>query len=655
MTYGVFLAMSLLAGGWLLPATRGEWSLSARLALCVALSPFVVALQAVVLSALGVSLTALCWGLVFFNLIPAFFVVRELRGRSPRIGLTQDAVLGLLAGAIPFVWLLVSWGSIDNLRAFGWHNLLHVDIVYQLAQRGLHPEEPELAGLPLAYSWFGHAYWLVTGVASNQPPTRIFPLQNLALLASAMVLIFGAARRLGVRPAFAVLAAVVAVFGNHLGRELAEFSSISHESLWPLVGEKRLSSPLVKFRSLNLMPASFAIHAGLLFLWSGRGAVARYQFAALHGLFLCASALFYPVGFPAALCFSATVVCLQMLWPQPLSEGRGQALALAGWTAAGAGIAALSLGLWVGATQMGATASVASLRPLDEIGQRLVHLTTAVGPFLLLALPGLGWGFRKRDVFAVALGLSSLLMLAVYAVFEVRYVEYKYVLYARLGLGLLIGLGLDRLFSNRAQDSRSRPAFAWVRSPWAVTGALLLVFSALSFNRIGSDSVPPSLLSAPSMDESAFQIRPAKGSSHAGWTRAIREQTPVDTIVIADLPFHVGPFTARSLYYPSETLPRVSAGYAISAQLNLVRMRGYEEAVFDERGRVREAIFGTSSKIPHRVVLRTLENLERPIAIHSLGEASEFLLWCRRLGHGRLLFEDGDHRVWFFETEGGAP
>ena len=53
MTYGVFLAMSLLSGGWLLPATRGEWSLPARLALCVALSPFVVALQAVVLSALG--------------------------------------------------------------------------------------------------------------------------------------------------------------------------------------------------------------------------------------------------------------------------------------------------------------------------------------------------------------------------------------------------------------------------------------------------------------------------------------------------------------------------------------------------------------------------------------------------------------------------
>ena len=654
--------MSLLAGTWLLPLMSAGWSLSTRLALCVVLSPFIVALEAIALLGLGATLGALSQGLLFVNLLPALLVVRELRRyRRPMRSFWRsgDTALALLVGTIPIVWLIASWWLIDDLRAFGWHNLIHTDIVYQLAQRGLRPEEPELAGLPLAYSWFGHAYWLVAGVLSDLPPTRIFPLQNLALLVSVMILVYGAARKLGVVPAFAILAAVLAVFGNNLGREIAEFSSISQDDLWALVGEERLSSPLVKFRSLNLMPASFGLYAGLLFLWSGQAAASRYTFAGFHGLLLTASALFYPVGFPAALCLSGATVWMQILWPQPAGEGRGAAVARAGLAAAGAGVGAASLGLWAGATQMGASGGVAALRPLDEMGQRVVQLAAAVGPFVVLAIPGLWRGLRARNAFVVALGLSAALMLGVYAVCEVRFVEYKYVLYARVGLGLLIGYGLDQHFARRAGVSSrgSIPAsfFDRARAPWLVTSVLLLAFGALSFHRVSSDNVPPSLVHAPPLDESAFPISLAADSPHAGWTRAIRELTPLDTVVVAaGLPFHAGPFTGRSLYYPCETLPRVSAGYAISAQLNLVRMRGYDDSLFVQRGRVVDAIFSPTSQMPHRVLLRQLEQLGRPVAIHASGEDSEFLLWCRRHGHGRLLFEDGGSSVWFFERGGDA-
>jgi hypothetical protein len=122
LTYLVLLVMSLLAGAWLLPLMSADWSLSTRLALCVVLSPFVVALEAIALLGLGASLGALSQGLLLVNLLPALLVIRELRRyRRPMRSFWRsgDSALALLVGTIPIVWLIASWWLIDDLRAFG--------------------------------------------------------------------------------------------------------------------------------------------------------------------------------------------------------------------------------------------------------------------------------------------------------------------------------------------------------------------------------------------------------------------------------------------------------------------------------------------------------------------------------------------------------
>ena len=95
-------------------------------------------------------------------------------------------VLPLLLFLVLVVALTLPWVLIPKYRLFSWHALMHTDIIYKLSQSAVLPEEPEIAGLQLAYAWLGHSYWAVLGWLTNWSPTRIYPISNVIWLATAL-------------------------------------------------------------------------------------------------------------------------------------------------------------------------------------------------------------------------------------------------------------------------------------------------------------------------------------------------------------------------------------------------------------------------------------------------------------------------------------
>jgi hypothetical protein len=256
---------------------------------------------------------------------------------------------------------------------------------------------------------------------------------------------------------------------------------------------------------------------------------------------------------------------------------------------------------------------------------------------LLVSLPALRTAMRERNAQILGLLLVALGLCGVYALFHIRDLEYKYILYARFPLALLMGMG----FAHLRLAGRSATAVAILFTGFIVgTGTL---------------SAPPGLPHAPKTSESGFQLTldPTHPDSH--WVRAIREQTPEDTVLLASgLQYHLGVFANRSVYFPVEVNGRLSAGFSLFSRLYLVQ-RGIPKPLIERRERVVNALYGNSAR-SFRPALEQMRSLSRPVALILPPGGGRQLGWLNKLGEGRLLDTDPEQSspaerfVWFFEA-----
>ncbi|MEZ4622839.1 MAG: hypothetical protein R2867_46085 [Caldilineaceae bacterium] len=154
------IAFAILPGTWLvfaLPLQTLRWH--ARLALAIALSPALLALQVLLLKACQVPFANIPTILLVANLPALLFIgrawLRADRPDRPAIG----SILGTTGlFTLLMAYLAIPWRLIPGLRTFAWHALWHTDIAYALTRNTLLPEEPELAGIRLSHSWTGHLF-----------------------------------------------------------------------------------------------------------------------------------------------------------------------------------------------------------------------------------------------------------------------------------------------------------------------------------------------------------------------------------------------------------------------------------------------------------------------------------------------------------------
>jgi len=623
----------LLPGAWFafgLPLQ--PLTCTARLALAGVISPIPIALEFYLLRIAGLPFGPTVWVLVALNLCSLVFVVHNWRVTytSPRALLTSLAVYLVLASCVAYPWLVS-----DNVRIFTGHSFMHLSLVYQFPEGTLIPEDPELAGLHLAYPWLAHIYWGVLSWALDWSPTRTYVLTNLFWLACLCGLFYEACRHLGAKVFSSRIAMVWLALGtNVIGWLMHWAAKISLNKDW-LPGDIRFTPWVRKFITLQANAYAICLFAGIMLVSILALRQPKKSWLILNLVLLTGMGLFYPNLLPPALAFDALLFFfLYSGWGAADKSGcRRTAIqyllgGLAVLIVIGANLVVLT------ASHSGGTVWFSGWMPLVKKG---VSAAIALAPFLLAI------AFLRREsfftpevcLFLTAAALSILLRM----VFRVTVVnnEYKFMFTSALLLAPVAALAVEQGLTRMSQKIL------------LVMVSVLLVPPAISAVRIQQGLMEP--VSFPPVDDQHFWIRLGTAHPDAGWIEAVRTKTPQDTVLVvrrSDLFLPV--FTRRSSWVAPESIGPLP-GHWINPRFNMVALRGYSEAVYDSRESVRRLVYSQGTPEEYRSSLENMGSLQRPVAIVFPPQDGNSLLdWLTAEGVGQPVFHDaGGTTVWLIE------
>ncbi|MCX6043824.1 MAG: hypothetical protein NT075_01830 [Chloroflexi bacterium] len=641
MTILIFSLMTLLPGAWLafgLPL--GELSWKVRLALGAALSPAILGLQLLALKFGGLSFNQAALVILIGNLPALILILRRLPSWktlhwSPTF-LAGGALLLMLIG-----YIVIPWATIQNYRPFAWHALWHTDIVYSLTRTTIAPEEPELAGLTLDYGWLGHAYWAIVGWGSNLPPTITYAISNLIWLLIAFLLAYELIRRgLGLQSSAAYLGVGLLFLGTNMTGVILWL--LAHDMYrWQFyLGDIRYTPFLSKYLGFETMPFGFALTIGLaLICLLGLRQPIKWLPGILTSL-LTALGLIYPILFPIGCLLTGGMLLLFVtkLAPNLPAYTRRQLL----WMGVGIGFSIASfIGFMLFVTQ-DRTESMVHLSTRHEMLAKSFHVLSALAPLGLVALPYTLKYLWQRQGPVLLLTATALGLMAMYVIFDLAALEYKYILGATIMLAPLSAAGLDQLFFQKR-----RLRWAWTL---AIPLALAVMNQALMYQT--GAQLPDNRVNAPAINEQAFWLQLAPSEPDAAWTTAVRTETPLDTILVTNnSQIHLGPFVARALYLPSDRSGQDTTGYSVDNRFNLLEWRGYPQTLYAQRQQTTATLYDSSDKDQLATVLYTFIALDRPVAFHFADPKAGALLWLRQIGVGKQLFADNKNVVWLIDPK----
>ena len=630
-----------LPGAWLafgIPLHRV--SFAGRLALAVSLSPLVLSAQALVLRWAGVAWTPTVGLLCGVNLLAGILVVRAAR-RSAALPAAKDWVLGGLLMGILAGCLVVPWLIWPEVRDLSYHGLMYTDFVYSLTRSALAPEAATLAGAPLIYFWFSHLFMTATAWAADWAPTRVYLVLNPVWLAAGAFMAYEMCRSLGLRRSTALLSVgLLFLATNMIGlTALALLEDRRHE-VFHVLGRPTYAPFLRKYQFFNMMPIGQSLLIAMAWFTLIALREKHMSTSVMLAILLLALGLVYTPLFPVGCVWAGGLIALLVLANAPgvaRYERRDLLVLIAGFVAAGL-VTVISLQSFTAARSGGLLGIPDAVLML----KKTVWMGFAFAPMVALALPALRRALLLREGAYTLLAVGGLGAIAMYIVIGMSPPsEYKFIFGGAVGLAPLIGASLEPIFAGRAK-------FA------ALTA--LAVPAVLAGISLGGTphSLPKTYPDLPRVTTDSFWISLAESEPSAIWTRAVRESTPSDTVVVArHSTLHLSAFTARATFLARTLDPNgQTAGFNQDYQRHYAFL-GYPLEVIDQRVALLESLYGGSDPEVFSRGLSELQRLERPLALHFPDESSAFLSWLRREQIGNELARDGDELVWFVDLGGG--
>jgi hypothetical protein len=146
------------------------------------------------------------------------------------------------------------------------------------------------------------------------------------------------------------------------------------------------------------------------------------------------------------------------------------------------------------------------------------------------------------------------------------------------------------------------------------------------------------------LTEGGFHLAPPSAPEFA-WMRAIRDQTPSDTVILhPDLSTPVTVMTERSSYLAPVSRPE-RTGYSTQDRNLLANIRGYGPAVVDHRALVRGEIYQGASETEFAAISMELAELHRPIAVFAPASNS-YVHWLANQHRGHAIWNGNSDTVW---------
>lgn len=637
--------LTVLPGSWIIfGLPLGELNLRTRLALSAALSPAVLAIELFAMRLIGIDFAHAAPIALIVNLPAGFPLVRRL-WRSSHLNLSPALVFGSLLFLVLAGSLILPWLFIPGYRLFSWHSFIHTDVIYELTRFKWWPEEPELAGLTLAYDWVGEIYWAVLGWLTSWSPTSMYPVTNLIWLFLAFILAY----ELGVTGlhlhSSSALFGIGLMFLSNQIFGVTTWLVANDTNQWEWVfGTVQNTALLLGYQGFEDTPFVIALLLGLaLVCLVSMERKVRFLSVLMVAL-MVSIGLIYPILFPMASVLSGgTIFLLATRWAKDVPHYKTTELLLL------IGGFVLSILMFWGFLALVTRDRANPTFHLLQEGRwsRGLQAFTALLPMALLAAPVVIKSFLNRHGPTMVLAATGSFLVGLYLFANVSFLENKFVAASAIAIAPLSAVGTDQLF-RRLNGAR-----------WALVLAVPLLLAVLNYKywyQLGA-AVPTNLGNAPRLIENSFWLALAPGEEDMGWTRAVRESTPSDTVVVVRKSgIHLAPFIARSLYLPSDfedganTSYKVSpAGYTVDKEVYLLEQRGYPKNIWEERLQVVESLYNEADPAKLTALIRTLRQLDRPVAIRFPGENVPALAWLRHENLGLQLFSDGANIVWFID------
>lgn len=625
-------ALTILPGSWLtFGISLDELSWQTRLALGAALSPIILGIQLCLLRILHVDFASAVLIILFVNLPCLILVMRRL----PNINLpglrtsfwVASVILSSLVGLMLTLWIFI-----PNFRTVSWHALLHTDIVYLIARNPFLPEEPDMANVALAAPWMDHVYWSITGWLTDWPPTILYPITNIIWLIITFVLGYElAAQGLGLQSSTALLSAGLTFVGTNVVGAVAYLVT----GKWEFLGDIRYTPLIGKYFNFDIMPFAFALIIGLSLVCVvilERNTRRLWSFVPM---LLIAIGLVYPVLFPVG-CLLVTFTLL-LLWEATRNNPQDSRQA---WLPLFIG-SILSVVVFLAYLQVltsDRSVSTYHIHTLDRFKTNTRFAVVALLPFFVIGAPFILKGVLGYRRSIILLALSGLSSIGLYLLFGLSNLEYKFILAATLILMPLAAGGVEILLM---QSQRAR----WVLS--AMTPPALALFFGFLIFKTGVQ-IPDNLANTPKIVEDSFWLRLDAKEGDSGWTGAVRQMTPEDTIVVVhNSRIHIASFANRALFFPGLGDGDAMAGYSVHKDYYLLGQRGYSKAKFDNRSNTVQTLYTQTDVEKLAEAVNTLLTFHRPIAIHFLSRDIPSLIWMKQHNIGSELYADSKNVIWF--------
>jgi hypothetical protein len=639
----------VLPGSWLTFGFRSKaLPFGIKLLGGVMLSPLVVIAQYYALRLVGIPFEPTAQILPLVNL-PGLYLIWRNRESAAILG--KYHILAVVFTVIIAVISLAPHLISPERRAFSGHAWTHGDIIYQLSNGVLRPEEPELAGISLAYPWGGHVFQGVLSFLIDSPPVSSYIWTNLLWLVCLGLCVSYIVAELGGSPFARFTAPLWLYFSlNWTGYILQEIlpSGIGRK-LW-IGGDYRYTPWILKSFFFEQVIFGLGMLAVLIYVTlkaqaaDNDRALTMMIFMLLVGIGIVYPILIIPAGI--VVCSGVIVNHFYSRKGAGTFSGRQNFNHILVLAAAGL-VTAIHLKLvaidrvtnaiqWPAPTRYFVTYTF-----LKGLGSAIA-VSVMVGAYAYIFL-GRRETIDKPKI--LLLGISSALILLVNILFELPFYgnEYKFILAIALCLSPFPAI-----------------AFAWLGrysiSIQVIAGAFLGIVLAAPFaHKLWSDypwhpvyeesSATPT--SEPSIALDSFDLQLAEGEEMFELCERIRLETPRNSVLVMESTgVHLPSLTQRALFVSPDYAGK-RPGVNLSSSELLTDVRGYDEKIFVDRKRILSTLFNSQNQLDIEESIRSIRELKRPVAI-VLDVYGPAALRQRLMATdgASILFSTRDREVW---------
>jgi hypothetical protein len=532
---------------------------------------------------------------------------------------------------------------------YSTHAWMHAAPDYLIANGELMVEEPDLAGVRLAYPWAGHVFQALLSYDLNSTPAYSYIWTALLWIVIVYGLAVVLARELGLTLAGAYFAPAWLFFGvNFASRIILQIAP--HRLKW-LSGDWRYANWILYFIFPTQMLFAIAMFIAMAVIlisssfWAEKG-----KHFTLVTLLLLGIGFVYPILFPAAAALVAGRVGFEIVAASPDRHGRLNKIRLLLVMAACATVIAGAHLMLITHDRTTPAVLLSGFGPPKEFRHSSTPIRKAMESLVAtsLLLAGMALSVRKmwrenRAAVMVLLtgalasaGLYSLLILPYYQN------EYKFIFTEAASLAIFPAIALDSFLKRIG----NRAIFVNVAISLALSVPLFLTIH---------NNVFWVLPNGPRVHADSFDLQLDGSNRFAGVTDAIRTGTPVQTVVVAeDAGIYFPALTQRELFVASNS-PKEYPGVSISDDILLKKVKGYSANLIESRRAIQDKLFHSADPEGIERSLNRIMDIGRPVAIiidlQLHGDLGQLMA---KLGKGKPLYQAHDVAAWLFLPEGSG-